>query len=68
MEGEHEKEKRTDDAAAFEKLMWERQYLGGRFPEPSEEPLLTRSLLPNSPLHRRHLMIPSPMMETVRTS
>ena len=33
-----------------------------------KSPLLTRSLLPNSPLHRRHLMIPSPMMETVRTS
>ena len=32
------RKKRTDDAAAFEKLMWERQYLGGRFPEPSEEP------------------------------
>jgi len=31
------RKKRTDDAAAFEKLMWERQYLGGRFPEPSEE-------------------------------
>ena len=31
------KKKRADDAAAFEKLMWERQYLGGRFPEPSEE-------------------------------
>jgi len=26
------RKKRTDDAAAFEKLMWERQYLGGRFP------------------------------------
>ena len=31
------RKKRSDDAAAFEKLMWERQYLGGRFPEPSEE-------------------------------
>jgi hypothetical protein len=31
------RKKRTDDAAAFDKLMWERQYLGGRFPEPSEE-------------------------------
>ncbi len=31
--------KRTDDAAAFGKLMWERQYLGGRFPEPAPEPV-----------------------------
>jgi hypothetical protein len=31
------RKKRTDDAAAFEKLMWERQYLGGRFPEPPTE-------------------------------
>ena len=30
------RKKRVDDAAAFEKLMWERQYLGGRFPEPEE--------------------------------
>lgn len=43
------RKKRTDDAAAFEKLMWERQYLGGRFPEPSEEASSEVQALPEQP-------------------
>jgi hypothetical protein len=43
------RKKRTDDAAAFEKLMWERQYLGGRFPEPSEEPSVDAQPPPEQP-------------------
>jgi hypothetical protein len=62
------RKKRTDDAAAFEKLMWERQYLGGRFPEPSEEASADAQPPPSNPPHRRHLLVPSLFKETVRAS
>ena len=54
------RKKRTDDAAAFEKLMWERQYLGGRFPEPSEEASSDGQPPPEQPSSQEALHGPEP--------
>jgi hypothetical protein len=54
------RKKRTDDAAAFEKLMWERQYLGGRFPEPSEEASSEAQAPPEQPSTQEAPQSPQP--------